>query len=209
MNKLLKSLSAFALPIVLLGCGAMSPIRVLDPNSPAMQINGFKVIPPQRAGWQFSSTDSLVGFYRLLSLPEAPGASENEPQTFVITVETLRAASDDIATVDGLIRYTGRFSSAVSPERRQRLVEHKLSAYRDHGTDCVSFNAVVEEQPRKSLLEIRGAGFVCRHPSSSGHVVRGMYSERHAAGVQTQSSEPDVREAENVLKSVEFMLLRH
>lgn len=203
MNVNLNSFSVLVLFVSLFGCGG-GQIKQLDANSQTMQVVGFKVLPPQRAGWNFSGSDSLVAFFRLLN----QSAGQSDPQTLVISVETQGAPINDIATVDGLLRYTGRFSSTVTPERRQRLLEHKMTAYRSQGTDCVRFEASVEEQPRKTILEMRGAGFVCRHPFSPGYVVRGMYSERHVGGGNVQPIDADISEAEGVLKSVEFTPMR-
>lgn len=208
MTRFLLWLSALTIVMDILGCAGVSPIKPLDANSPAMQGNGFTVTPPQGKDWLYSGSVSAVAFYRLLNTPQGRVSSEFEPQTFVVTIETQVANSDDIATVDGLLRYAGRFVTTLSPERRQQLLDHKTSAYRDQETDCVRFEGVIEEQPRKRLLEIRGSGFICRHPSSPRHVVRGAYSERHVHGGDAQPSEMAVREAEAVLKSVTFTSLR-
>lgn len=200
---------ALVLTLACVGCAEVTPIKPLDEKSPAMQGNGFSVTPPQEMGWQTRRLGNTIGFFKLLALPRQEKKSpEGEPQTFVITIETQRANSQDISTKEGLLRYAGRYATTVSPNRRQRLVSYKTSPYIDQGTDCVRFEAVIEEQPRKLLLDIRGTGFICRHPYSADHVVRGGYSERHVQGGSIQSPESAVREAEAVLKSVVFTPMR-
>ena len=205
MDISIKGIPGPMLALVLASCAELPSIQPLNDHGFPVQANGFFVMPPQGSNWQFSKGDSEVRFYKILDVPQ-PGKelSSAEPHTFIISIDTTRADRQDIATEESLMRYAGRFVTTLSPERRQQLIEHKTTPYTTQGTDCVRYEARVEEQPRRLLLNIQGAGFVCRHPHAGGYVVRGAYSDRQVRSSVTQPSDEALREAEVIIKSVIF-----
>lgn len=205
METSIKGIPAGMLALVLASCAGLPSIQPLTDHGSPMQANGFYVMPPQGSNWQFSKGDSEVQFYKILEVSQArKDLSSAEPHTFIVSIDTKRADRQDIATEESLMRYAGRFVTTLNPERRQRLIEYKTTPYSTQGTDCVRYEGVVEEQPRRLLLIIQGAGFVCRHPYSGDYVVRGAYSDRQVQASVRQPSEEAVREAEIVIKSVMF-----
>ena len=200
------SILLFALALA--GCAGTASIRPLtDSNSP-IQWNGFSLPPPQGAGWYIQEAADGVEFFKMLSPGPSRDPSIAEPQSFALGVLIQKADSREIATADGLRNYVDQHMIVPDPKRRQRLIDHKTASYTEQGTDCVHYEAKFEEQPRKFVLEITGAGFVCRHPSSPGYVVHGTYSERHARDSETQAFDTQIRDAEALLKKVTFTPMR-
>jgi hypothetical protein len=204
MPLLIARLSFVALVIALSGCVANAPYRPLTKDiALPIQLNGLTVMPPQGTGWHIQQTDDMVGFAKTLSLGPSRDPSIAEPQTFIIRVLVEKVNSGEIATADGLRLSVERF---VRPDlqRHQRLLDRKMISYVEQGTDCVRYDAGFEEQPRKFILLMTGAGIVCRHPLSPKHVVHGTYSERHARDSETKTFDAELQQAETLLKNIRF-----
>lgn len=202
-------LLVITLGITLTGCAGYPSIQALTDKNTPMVANGFSVSPPQGSGWHFSQSADSIEFYKALNSPAQDKNTPNsEPHTFVISLDTKKADPRDIASAESLMRYTGRFVTTLSPERRQRLISHNTSHFAWQGTDCVRYEGRIEEQPRKQLLNLWGRGFVCRHPNAPDHVVRGAYSDRHDQSAAPPAAEVPTAEAERVLQSVKFTPMR-
>ena len=113
-----------------------------------------------------------------------------------------------VDTPEALSRsFSERYLPTLTSER-VRLVDSKVRAYRDHGTDCLRYEVVLEERDNAklpgALLVLTDHGFQCRHPDSSRHVVHVYYSGRHVRGRPAIGGDL-AREADVSLESVRFV----
>lgn len=205
MRPWLVKVVAFVLALTLYGCMAETPIRPLGTRA-SIAANGFVVTPPQQEGWYVREGDSGVEFYRLLDAGTA-SARPAEPQTFIIAVAMHRVGRDEVATSDDLNRFAERL---VVPDagRRQQMLHRSLAPRPTGGADCVRYTVMFEERPRQNVLRLSGAGIICRHPLSPGHVMHATYSERHTLGADIQDSGPLVNAAEALLENITFIPIR-
>ena len=166
--------------------------------------SGFTVTPPQHDGWYVERSREGVAFERLLSIGPSRDRATAEPQTFAILVVRQRVRADAIASPEALESFARQQVVQADPRRNQKLVASKLERFTTQGTDCVRYEATFEEQPRKFVLVITGAGMMCRHPGATDLVVHASWSERHARDSEAAPIDAYVLEAQKVLDSIAF-----
>lgn len=169
-------------------------------------LNGFSLAPP--AGWDGQRGPATVAFGKLVDEHPARSSELMPRQTFMIVARMERAPVESLATAAALEQYVLERILLPSRDRRQQVVSRQTEPFTMQGTDCVRFRMVLEEQPRRDVLVISGAGFVCRHPHAPSHAVHASYSERHAKGDEVAPADAEIAEAEAVLRSLSFTPLR-
>lgn len=211
---------------VTLDCPAlrMAPVTNLDQRL-EFQAEGFSILPPQGQDWCIQRLDSHGVVFN--KHPLSGKLLEKQPQlvdvfhTFAafavardVKQTKIESSADLKAFVDQLLREgdVGRFVEGEegSAVRRFRLVESNSVLDNSFGSDCVRFDAVVEERdnPRLAgsvlILNVPN-NLICRHPHSPGvSLIWISFNERYVQGEQPLAATVK-HEFEPFVRSLQFM----
>jgi hypothetical protein len=190
--------SAGAVAAVLAGCAA-GPQPAPDASAP-YQLRGVTVGRPAGAWHVAANTPTTL----VLRKP----APEGVP-SFVMGLSGVSAAGLDLGTSEGRRRAVEGVLVAGEVSR-YRIAELRIEPQRRAGADCVTYEAVVEEQsvegPAAPLI-LTNQGFICRHPDSITYFVSGAWSERRARDQKPVLDSSLKTQASQFLDSVRFTSL--
>lgn len=177
-----------------------------EPGPRPLVLNGFSLMPP--AGWQGQRGPATAVFGKLVDGQPAKSSEPMPRQTFMIMARLERAPAESLASAAALEQFVLERILLPSRERRQQIVSRHTEPFTMAQTDCVRFRMVLEEQPRRDVLLLTGAGIVCRHPQAPAHAVHASYSERHVKGDDVAPADAEIAAAEAVLQSLAFTPLK-
>jgi hypothetical protein len=187
-----------ALAALLAACAA-GPRPASDATAP-YQLRGISVGRPSGEWLIAANTPTTL----VLRKPAPAGAA-----SFVMGITAVSGTQLDLGTPEGQRRAVEGMLVA-GEAARYRITELKLVPQRRSGADCVTYEALVDEQsaerPGSSFL-LTNQGFICRHPDSMTYYVAGAWSERRGRD-QRPLLDPGLRgEAVQFLDSVRFTSL--
>lgn len=177
-----------------------------EPGTGQLALNGFSLAAP--AGWDRQRISAGVAFGKLVDEHPAKSTELMPRQTFMIMARVERASVESLASAVALEQFVIERILVPSRDRRQQIVSRATEPFTLTGTDCVRYRMVLEEQPRRDVLLISGAGIVCRHPDAPAHAVHASYSERHVKGDEVKPADAEIAAAEAVLQSLTFNALK-
>lgn len=178
-----------------------------EPGAGQLALNGFSLVAPE--GWNRQRIPAGMAFGKMVDGHPAKSTELMPRQTFMIMARVERASAESLASAAALEQFVLERILVPAPDRKQQMVSRSIEPFTMRGTDCVRFRMVLEEQPRKDVLLMSGAGIVCRHPDAPAHAVHASYSERHVKGDdEVKPADAEIAAAEAVLQSISFTSLK-